>query len=229
MDTESSSLLHKALLGLLIGGGTYGGMRLLADIPKTFQKTEKPKSELELTLPAARMPKLAQDHSAIRDYLLPLLAWGGGGAAGFLGASKLYDIHQQNQLKKREQGVEDEYLRALQQAHQKVAALQTPNIDKFLEGLIEKTGEVLQKEALNFSDPGIPAEGIGEFITNRAANVAHGVANTELGSAAIAAWLLGTLGTAGATYALANRMDQNKQKNKEQTMLPHDIRLNVAH
>ena len=229
MEKDASDLLRLALLGLLTGGGAYSGMRLMHDIPAAAKGPEKPKDQLELTLPSTRLPKTANDagaHSPL-DYLLPLLAYGGGATGGFLGASSLYDKYRQHELDNKEQDVEKQYMHTLQQAHSKVASVQTPNVDKFLEGLLSKVGEELQKEG--FWGVDMPTEGPVDTLTHAGKGAMSGLAHTGLGSAAIAAWLTATLGAGGATYAIANKMDQQKKSNQEKTTLPSEIKLNVAH
>ncbi len=207
-----------------MGGGAYGGMRLLHDMGDAAKKPSPPKDELQLTLPSARIPKTAEENSPL-NYLLPLLASGGGMAGGWMGASSLYDNHRQKKLKEEQDEVEKQYMHTLQQAHNKVASLQTPLVDKFLEGVITKAGEQM-KEAFGWGD--LPSEGIGDTIKHQGSNMIHGAANSELGSAAIATWLAAAMGTGGLTYGIARNMDKNKQKNRESTTLPQDIRLNVV-
>lgn len=230
MNKEASDLLRMALLGLLTGSGAYGAMRLARDIPNAAKGPEKPKNELELTLPSARIPKTAEDeHSAIKDYLLPLLAGGGGVVGGFLGTSKIYSTVRQKELKDKEKAVEDNYLHTLQQAHQKVAEFKTPHIDEFLTGLVGMSGETFNKTAWVPGGVDMPSEGPIDMITHGGKAALHGLADTSIGSGAIAAWLVATLGAGGATYAIANKMDKQKQHNRDRTTLPSEIKLSVAH
>lgn len=227
MDKEASDLLRLALMGLLSGGGTYGALRLMNDIPEAAKGPKKPKNELELTLPASRIPKTASAEHSPMDYLLPLLAYGGGAGAGFMGSSKLYDMYRRKQLENKEKDIEGQYLQTLQQAHQKVASTDTPNVDNFLNGLLSKVGEELQKEGFLWEN-NISPENPLDTISNQGKHLIHGAANTELGSAAIAAWLTATLGAGGATYAIARKMDEQKEKNQARTNLPNEIKLNVV-
>lgn len=228
MDKEASDLLRLALLGLLTGGGTYGAMRLGRDIPNAGAKPERPKDELSLTLPSARLPKMAAqdiEHN-FSEYLNPVLAWGGGAAGGFLGASKLYELYKQKQLAAKNKQVEQQYIQTLQQAHHKVAEAKTPLVDQFLIGLLEKAGESVQKEGMWGVD--FPTEGPLDTIGHQARNAAESFSKSNMGSAGIAAWLLTALGSGGATYALGRKMDKNKQEAQQKTQLPSEIKLNVV-
>lgn len=234
MEKEATDLLRLALLGLLTGGGAYAGGRLISDMGRAASKPEKPKDELEITLPSSRLPKVANDEATTAtDHLLKLLAFGGGATGGFVGASHLYDKFRQSQIKTQQQKVEDNYLKTLQQAHQKVAETQTPLIDQFLEGILSKTGEELQKQSFDLHalkeslNTPIHSESLSTFAKTQGGNLMEGAANSGLGSSAIAAWLVGTLGAGGATYAIANRLDKQKQQSKAQTTLPQEINLRV--
>jgi len=227
MEKESSDLLRLALLGMLTGGGAYGGLRLLSEAGKAAEpKTKKNPNELELTLPSSRMPKMASDEHSALNILLPMLASGGGMAGGFLGASKLYDLYRDRQIKKKEKGVEKEYMTALENARQKVGELSTPHIDEFLTGLLSKAGEAIEKQALWGVD--MKPEGFMDTIANQGKHAIEGFSNTGIGSAALAAWLTAALGAGGATYAIANRMDSQKEKNKERMSLPSEVKLKLA-
>lgn len=221
MNKEANDALKQALLGLLMGGGAYGGIRLLSDMHKAAQPPKKPKDELELTLPAARMPKMAGDgeHSPM-DYLGPLLIGSGGFTGGFLGASKLYEMHRKKQLEEQQRLAESQYMQSLQHAHTKIGEVQTPYIDKFLEGLITKVGEELAKEG-NFAYD----EDTFDILGHQVGKGVDAVAGSRLGSAGIAAWLAAALGAGGLTYSIARGMDRNKAKANEQSTYPSEIKL----
>ena len=225
MDKTASEELKQALLGLLIGGGAYGGLRLMKDMGNAAQKQEKPSNELQLTLPASRIPKIAEEHSAL-SILSPFLAGSAGAIGGWYGGSKIYEAIKKKQISDEQKKVEDQYLTTLQQAHHKIASTQTPNIDKFLEGLITKVGEELKKEGLFGVD--IPTEDIGDTVKNQTSRLWDSASHSSLGSGAIAAWLATALGAGGLTYGIANGMKKNKDKNRESSVLPSEIHLNVA-
>jgi hypothetical protein len=222
MDKQANDMLRQALLGMLMGGGAYGGMRLLADMNNATKPPKKPKDELELTLPASRLPKVADDHSYM-DYLAPMLAGSAGATGGFLGASKLYEMHRQKQLQEQQQKAEQEYMMSLQHAHSKVASVSTPCIDKFLEGLITKVGEEIAKEANMFPD-----EDTFDIAGHQISKGLDSVAHSRVGSAGIAAWIAAALGAGGLTYGIARNMDRNKAKSNEQSTYPSEIRLKTV-
>ena len=223
MDKAANAdLLRQALLGLLAGGGTYGALRLGREMGQAAQPPQKPKDELQITLPSSRMPKMGAD---AMDYIAGPAAFLGAGAGGFLGASKLYEMLKKKQIANEQQGVEQNYLHTLQQAHQKTAA-STPHIDKFLEGLIEKAGESLKKDAMFGVD--FPSEGVTDMVKHQGGNLLDSAAHSDIGSAGIAAWLAAALGTGGLTYGIAKNMDNNKKRNQERSQLPSEVRLNVA-
>lgn len=230
MQKEATTdLLRLALLGMLTGGGAYGAMRLARDIPEAAKKPEKPKDQLNLTLPSARLGKQGNAPDAhFMDYLGPALGYGGGAVGGFMGASKLYEVFKKKQLEEDNKKVEAEYLKALQAAHQKVAETQTPLIDEFLKGVLTKAGEELKKESSFGFLPDMPTAGPIDTIGHLGQAGAEGFSKTRLGSAAIAAWLLAAMGSGGATYWLGKKMDKNKQENNQRTTLPSEIKLNAA-
>lgn len=224
MDKQADTdILRHALLGMLMGGGAYGGLRLMHDISGAAQKPQKSKDELEITLPASRLPKTAAE---AMDYLAPFIASSAGATGGFLGASKLYELMKKKQMAHEQKQVEDQYMQTLQQAHQKVGSVQTPLIDKFLEGLITKVGEDLNKQG--FMGPDIPTEGITDTIKHQGGKLLDSAAHSDLGAGIIAAWLGTALGAGGLTYSIARNMDKNKAKAKENSALPSEIRLNTV-
>lgn len=226
MNKEASDLLRLALLGMLAGGGTYGGMRYMHDLNKDSEPPKKDRNELELTLPAARIPKFANDTS-VGDYFWPPVAFGGAAVGGFYGASKLYDHYRKKQLEQKIKTVEQQYLDTLQQAHLKTASCgETPLIDRFLEGLTNKIAEEMKKEAL--FDVGIPTSGPLEMAGSGFRNALDWAGDTDVGKMGKAGWLLTALLGGGATYAIAKRMDKQKEHAKEQSNIPTEIKLNVV-
>jgi len=224
----NTDLLRQALLGMLLGGGAYGGIRLASNISNKLNPPEQSQDELALNLPASRM-KVAEDHSAM-EHLLPWLAMTGGLYGGFKGAGGLYDHFQKAQIQKQQQEAEQEYLKQLQLTHQKTAGLKTPLVDSFIDGMVVKLGAELQKVGF----PGIgedvnpPDEGISDIVTGQARRLMHGVANTRLGSMATAAWLAAALGTAGMTYGISKGLQKHKEKNQAATQYPTEIKLNIV-
>jgi hypothetical protein len=222
---NNQDLLHLALASLLTGGAGYAGMRFARDLPQVASVPEKPKNQLDITLPEARMPKMANDESAFRAYVLPALVGGGGLTAGFTGASSLYEHFKRKQLEGHISDVEQNYLNALQQAHGKIAS-ETPLIDNFLKGYITKCGEDLSKIA---NQVGMYNTPISDIIQGTGESAWDGFKGTTVGKAIIGGALLTLLGSAGATYGIGKRMDQNKAQTNMQTTLPTDIKVNVTH
>lgn len=244
-----SQLIQTALASLLVGGGTYGAMRGIRDIggpPAPVPNS----NELEITLPSSKVPKPMLQHNKVANapedpnasimeilarnasrFALPALAVGGGLYGGFQGASKVYDHFENKNIESEQEKAKQQYLQSLQKASVKVGSIQTPHVDKFLNGFIEKFAEqpgFLQKflsasfgEAKNLGGEGLDAAG------SLANEVGRNVAGTDLTGLALAAAGLGTLGVAGGTSYLAHRMDQNKEDAKRKTQLPTEIRLNV--
>lgn len=232
---NSPDLLRLAILGLLTGGGTYGAMRLGHDITTESQEPPKPKDQLQLTLPQSRVKQANEAGGYISpgQYLGALLAMGGGAAGGFVGASSIYNHFRNKQLDDEIHTHEKDYLstleRARQQASMKVASANTPNVDAFLQGIIEKIGEDgigFAKEAMFGVD--IPSESVGEFAKHRAANLYDSAKNTNLGSALMATWLALAGGGAGLTYWMGKKLDNQKAQNKAESTLPQEVKLNLA-
>lgn len=251
---NESELLNTALVSLLVGGGTYAGLRGIRDIggppkPKTLD------NELEITLPSSRVPKPPAnqgikyanegfDPNADRsiteilarnaaDWSLPVVAGAGGLYGGFRGASALYDHFQNRQIDKEKDEVKNNYITALQHAGTKVGSVNTPNVDKFLEACIDKRAEDGILSGLGHL-AGLAGAGVkdiahnvyesGKDGANQAMKDAAGSA--PVGLMAGTAALLG-LGTMGTTYYLANRLDENKEEAKRKSNIPTEIRLNV--
>ena len=244
-----SQLIQTALASLLVGGGTYGAMRGMRDIGGP-PAPEPNANELEVTLPSSKVPKPMLQHNKVAEtvedtsnmspgqlllqgglkYGLPALAVGGGLYGGFQGASKLYDHFEGKKIEDSQEQAKQQYLQALQRASVKVGSLNTPNVDKFLTGFIEKVGEqgVLGNIARAI---GGEAQAAGKKLLDLFGDGVHNsskwMANQDLTGLTMAGVGLGTLGVAGGTSYLAHRMDQNKEDAKRKTQLPTEIRLNV--
>jgi len=220
MDKEASDLLRLALAGLLTGGGAYAGLRLAHDVNNATKKPEKPKNQLDVALPESRIK--AGEHNW-QEYFWPAVAAGGGVAAGWTGASKAYNHIKKKEVDNDVKSKEKDYLNTLQKVHSKVASLETPHVDKFLEGFLSKIGESIQKEG--FAGVDFPSEGFVDTLKHQSTNAWEGFNKSQMGSAAIAAWLLTSLGGAGATYHLANRMDKQKEEAKKEQSMPTEVNL----
>jgi len=227
MEKDAVDLLNLALLSLLAGGGAYGGMRLAKDLPNEGKKPAKPTDQLDITLPASRMPKVANDTTTIGSYFWPTVAGAGGLAGGFLGASSIYEHLKKKQLEKQMQQTQGDYMSALQQAHQKVASIQTPHTDKFLEGLFSKIGQVIEKEGW-VQPEFLGGEGPIDVLAHQTKNLGSHFFNSEPGKMTGAAMLLAALASGGATYGIAKKLDKDKEDIKNQSTLPTDVNLHIA-
>lgn len=222
MDKEAVDYLNLALMSLLAGAGGYGGMRMLKDIPNEGLPPEKPKNELEITLPSARIPKMAAE--SVSDILMPAVTGLGGAGLGFFGASSIYEAIKKKQMENQMKQVQQNYMNTLQQAHAKVAEMKTPLTDNFIKGLIAKTGAELEKSG--WVDP--------SFVGNQhtVAPLMQGgfdaATDNDLGRMFKATMAALMLGGAGATYGIAKKMDANREENKIQSTLPTDVKLHVT-
>ncbi len=236
---DDTNYLNLALLSALMGGGLYAGARGLKDITREGSPPPTQKNELEVTLPSSRMPthqmampKFAEDPTIghalwenTKQYLYPTLVGGAGLYGGFKGTSALYDMYANHNIDVEKEKVKQEYLKSLQQANQKLGSVKTPLVDEFLLACIDKMGEEI---------PQPQAEGLSEYpkeLWNGLKGWGHslglGAANQPITGMTGAGLGLALLGSAGATYYIANRMDQNREENKQRTTLPTEIRLNV--
>ena len=247
---NETDLLNTALVSLLVGGGTYAGLRGIRDIggppkPKTLD------NELEITLPSSRIPK-PQPNQGMKyandgfdpnagksileilgrnaaEWSLPVVASAGGLYGGFRGASALYDHYQNKQIDNEKDEVKNNYVNALQHAGTKVGSINTPNVDKFLEACMDKTAESMFGHIAGMVGGGMKdvAHNTYESFKDGANETMKDVAGSApVGLAAGTAALLG-LGTMGTTYYLANRLDENKEEAKRKSNIPTEIRLNV--
>lgn len=239
---NDTSLLNTALVSLLIGGGGYSALRGINDL----SGANKPKpldNEIEITLPSSRVPKEkigAEEgflntlmQNANQSTILPALAVGGGLYGGFRGASALYDHFANKDIDNEKEEVKNNYLAALQKANTKVGSLDTPNVDSFIGGLLDKIAQEDEVGLLGLlaGTAGDKLKSVGQQAWDGAKGLGNATMNSlaksePAGLAAGAMGLLG-LGAAGTTYYLANRMDQNKEEANRKTNLPTEIRLNV--
>ncbi len=240
MEKQSVDLLNLALLSLLTGAGTYAGGRGIHDLVNKNTPKEEDPSTLNITLPEARMPKHAS--SGVEDYIMPALTGALGIGGGFFGASSLYENYKKKQLKNQLTDVEQQYLNALQQAHQKTAEAKTPHVDNFIVGMFAKIGEALEKhpEVVSLlkqdslskqaweSPDFMGSEGFTDSIVHQAQNAKDSFFNTELGKATAAAMLLTGMGGAGLTFSTARHLDNKDDDLKRKTTIPTDIRLHVS-
>lgn len=226
MDKEATDLLNLALLSLITGGGVYAGARGLKDLSKGPEDEEN-KNELNITLPAARMPKTAEEDTSIGTYFNPAITGILGLTGGFMGASKLYEHLKKKQLDAEMDKTQKDYMSALQQAHTKVSSCKTPNVDSFLEGLINKAGEELSKTAY-VTPEFLNGEGPADLVGHQTKNLFSSFFDSDLGKMTGATMLLSALGSGAATYGIAKKMDNDKEKAKKQTNLPTDVRLSIA-
>ena len=223
MNKEATDLLRLALQSVLTGSGAYAGLRLAHNMAEKASPPEKPKHELELSLPKDRLK--SAETSSVSDYVLPAIVGAGGAGAGFFGASKLYSHFKKKQLDKDTTEAEKGYMHTLQQAHQKTAEKATPYVDKFLMGMIAKVGELAAKEGSNVN---FPTEGLLDNAGHGVWNAIRGAADTGVGHAAQAAALLTALTTGAGVYYIHDQMDRQKEQNKRNSTLPNDIKLNIG-
>ena len=209
---------------MLVGGGAYGAMRLANDIPKAITPQDKNRHQLDVTLPAARVPKTA---GAWDEYVAPALSMGGGAAAGFYGASSIYEHLKKKQMENQMKNVEQQYLSTLQKAHQKTASLNTPHVDKFIQGMISKIGYAAQDafSHLANSESKVPWSELGRTELHDAGS---GLLHSALGKLLLGAGALTGLGTAGSVFYIHNQADKQKEQNHRNSTLPTDVNLNVA-
>lgn len=226
MDKEATDLLNLALLSLLSGAGGYGGMRLLKDLPNEGKQPQPTKNELDITLPAARFPKMANETS-IGTYFWPAVVGLGGAAGGFYGASSIYEKIKQKQLEDELKSTNQDYMGALQQAHQKVASVQTPHTDALLEGLFTKIGQEIEKAGW-VQPEFLGSEGPIDVLKHQVRNAGNTFFDSDLGKITGAGMLLAALGAAGGTYGISKKMDNDREDLKSQSTLPTDIRLHVS-
>ena len=203
---------------------------------KEFDETNMSLRSAEKTL----YPKHA--NSGVEDYIMPALTGALGIGGGFFGASSLYENYKKKQLKNQLTDVEQQYLNALQQAHQKTAEAKTPHVDNFIVGMFAKIGEALEKhpEVVSLlkqdslskqaweSPDFMGSEGFTDSIVHQAQNAKDSFFNTELGKATAAAMLLTGMGGAGLTFSTARHLDNKDDDLKRKTTIPTDIRLHVS-
>lgn len=237
---NDSHLLNTALVSLLIGSGSYSALRGLQDL----SGASKPKpldNELEITLPSSRVPpkeKFAEDPNVgltllenASKYALPILAGGAGLYGGFKGTSGLYDYFANKEIDNDKEKVKADYLKALQHANTKVGSISTPNVDAMIGGVMDKLaglGDVFDHAGKSlWAAGGETAKSGWEGIKSLGHKGLNEVAGSDpVGLTAGVAALL-ALGSGGATYYLANRMDQNKEENSRKTNIPTEVRLNI--
>jgi hypothetical protein len=230
MEKEALDLLNLALLSLITGGGAYAGMRGIKDLATEGKPAEKPKNELEITLPASRIPKMASDETGVNSYFLPAVTGILGLGGGFMGASSLYEKIKKKHLENQLQNTEHDYLKTLEQARTKLGSIKTPATDAFLTGLFDAIGSGLKKEG--FFDTSntefLGKDGPLATGANQIKHMGNAFFDTEIGKMSGAAMLLTALLGGGATYGIAKKMDDDKENLKSQQNLPTDIRLHVT-
>jgi hypothetical protein len=211
------NLLRTALTGLLIGGGGYGAFRLAHDIPKAAKGDQKDNNELDIPIPKAVIKKNATDGDWASNYLYPALAGVGGAAAGWGGASAIYEHMKRKAMEKDLAKQEEQYMATLQQIHNKMGSEfpETPFVDKFLEGVIEK----LAGSGISMDD--ISGGGWQQPLKN----AWNGAWNTDIGQKVLTAAAILALGTGAATYGLAHKQDAEKEKAKQESTFPDTVNL----
>lgn len=230
MEKQSIDLLNLALLSLLAGGGTYAAARGVKDLGQEIMPHKPETNELEITLPKSRMPaalpkqKMGTDFS---DMVMPPIAAGAGAYGGFHLASKIYEKLKERSLLKQKDKVEQDYLSTLMHAHSKVAEVQTPHIDSFLEGIVSNLGVALEKAA--WTNPDFVTDGgILDVPSGVATNAAHGFMNSNMGKMTGATMLLTALMGAGLTYGTAKRMANKEDEREHKSAIPQDVRLRLV-
>jgi len=208
-------LLRTALTGLLVGGGAYSALRLAHDIPNTAKGERKSNSELDVPIPKSVIKKNAENGEWTSNYLYPALAGIGGAAAGWGGTSAIYEHMKRKAMEKELAKQENEYMSTLQQIHNKMGSEfpETPCVDRFLEGVIEKLASV------NIDD--ISGGGFQQPFKN----AWNGAWHSDIGQKVLTAAALLALGTGAATYGLARKQDAQKEKAKEESTFPDTVNL----
>lgn len=223
--------LNTFLLSALLGGGLYGGGRLIRDIGNNLQKPTTPADELQLTLPKARLPQTMSKMGSLMENAAPIMAGAVGMPLGFLGASSIYELIKKRQMDAEQQRVQQNYLSQLGKNQQKFAE-ETPLTDEFCAGMMDKNAEGL------FSDVLDPVGALGRGLGGAIGAVGSGAVDKgkELGSKILNSGpakdlgtllLLSTLGFGGATYALGRRSDLNHREQQRNMVLPSTVKINT--
>lgn len=219
---NNDDALKAALLSALTGGGVYAAARGIKDLVNIPKPPPKNNEVIDIPLPASRFQKQAE--SSVWDtWLKPTLATAGGGTAGFLGASKLYEATRNYQLKKQMEAEEKRYMDTLQQVHQKVASMSTPNVDSFIDSLFSSLGEEIEKTGFfdEFVDPEfVEQQGLTDVAGKKGKDLLESAWNSDLAKFLTAGTILTGLGTAGATYGIAKKMDAFNRKTQEEQTYP---------
>lgn len=231
INKTANDNMQLLLMSLLGGGGAYAGARGLKDMSKLLHPDEKPKNELQITLPAARLPKTAGFAEAFNEIILPGAAVGGGLIGGFQGASSIFEKLKKKQIDKELKESEQDYLSSLGKVRSKVASVATPNIDAFVEGIFEKCGEEMIKAGFEniFAKPDfLGKENLLDAASGQVTNLVKGVGDTEVGKWLMAGMMAAGLGTAGLTYSTAKKLDGRKDKEDASGAFPNEVRLNIT-
>lgn len=218
-----------ALLGLLTGGGSYAALRGYRDIKNQLSPPEpENQNTLELTLPKGRVPKVQEDikyasFEGVKDFLTGSLDYalpvGVGAAAtygGFKGMQALNERHNNALMDEEQERVKQQYLAALQRAATKTAS-ETPHVDNFINGLIDKKAEVIAEQF----------RGLLGSIGNGLDEAGDKALRSEFAKILGAGGLLTAGGTALGTYYLANRLDKNKAEAQQKSNIPTEVKLHV--
>lgn len=226
MNKQALSNLEIALVSALTGGGLYAGGRGLKNLINPPQ--EETQDELEVVLPSNKItdiPKFANDQQAFpgQDLATKIMTGGLAGTAGFLGASKLYEIQKMKQLQEEEEEAKKTYLSHLMLASQKVASLETPLVDQLCEGLASGMVEKVAESSLY-------APGAGPVsLMNKGVESIRGVPgiNPGLNAAGATLALLGAL-AAGGTYGVGKYMDSKGESEEDKSKFPRRVKIRVA-
>lgn len=221
----AQELLRLALTSTLAGATGYSGIRLLKGIKDNLTGYQKPKSELDIRIPqVGPMAKTGEADEWLAKYVYPVLAGVGGVGVGFGGASALYEHFKKKQLNSQISDAEKQYLFQLQQANTKLG--EYPNVDAFIEGMITKVGNDIPFDQRGLMDHlSSSANWVGDKTVDLSKKLFRGAGDSELGGLLKGSLLLTLLAGAGATYHIGNKMQQNNDKLKRETIYPTDVKI----
>lgn len=224
---DYSDTLKKALLGVLMGSGAYGGLRLLKNIPQQYAPVQEDgHDQIYVNLPKERFKTAAAPELYnASDIVMPVLSLLGGTAGGYAAAAGTYQKYQDKQINARLQKAEKEYLDTLEKIRQKQASTtKTPEVDNIIKGVVDTLKTDLTKTAF-FTGVDIPSTSPVDAVADTFNNVTRG---SRTGSALKALWTLMALGGAGATYGISRRIDSANKRKQERQELPYEVIFNNA-
>ena len=154
---EPLTVPERFLMSAMIGGGSFGAMRLLTDMINRINKPKVYDNSIRLMTPdpmdkvnnpgdAASSTTPNFEEGKIAGWANDVMAVGTGLPAGFLGTKYLYDSYTDSQGKQKVDSAKKKYLAKLQEIQEDTAkqASETPCVDGFCEVLALQ----LNKQAL---------------------------------------------------------------------------------